>query len=401
MAKRLFNLYIIIFCILPTSLFFIFGWHSNFVQVDEINIYLSLSIFFISIITVYLATYTRFRYQPLFNLNTNNLYFTSFLFLIGFSFLILAIIMKSKFGVSFRHSGPNLSQAGPIAVIFSIIKGFIAPIFIIYARIVFAGAQLNLIHKFNSLSIALAFIIFPIAAFDVIYILLFFLFSFKNSWAQKIFRMKVKRVLLIGIPMGILVILLGLSTKVGFENLYGYLENSGVTILKYLQYRNGVFFFSSMVNFSSPDFFLFNWIEGNKVTFDMLQYRTEVILGNAPDKNTLSNLNVLNFKNVFNSYNESMEIGASPGLLLCFHYFMPFPVSLCLLYLFTVIISSLLNFAFPRHKPSYFLAFCIMIAFFGVINSPIHVFTALGPDILKVIFLLLSLSLGLSKKTNY
>jgi len=378
---------------MPTVLFLIFGWHDNFNYVDGDYIYLGLIVLFLASIAVYLASQNTKKLKSIIKIDINNSISGMILLCIGISFLILAILMKAKFGVSFRHSGPSLSAAGPIAVIFSISKGAIAPIFILYSRLIMLNEELNWMHKLNSVFISIALFVFPIAAFDVVYLLLFFLFALQPKKVMKLFTMKIGLVLLLGTPILILIIFMGLATKVGFENLTDYLINSGLTVFKYLQYRNGIFFFSSLVNFTSFEALFFNWVEGVETTLNMLVYRGEVILGLAPDKLVIGNLNVLNFKNVFSNYDSSMEIGASPGLLLCFFYFMPFPISIVVLYFFVLFISALLNHAYPKHEASYFLVFCILIAMFGLINNPIHVFTAIGPDIIKICLLFFSLGI--------
>lgn len=393
MSRKFFKLYISIFIFMPAILFIIFGWHDNFNQVKGKYIYLGLVVLFLASIVVYLASTRNTKLKPIIKININNSTFGMLLLFVGISFLICSILMKSKFGVSFRHTGPGLSAAGPIAVIFSIFKGAIAPVFILYSRLIMLDQELNWMHKLNSLCISAALFLFPIAAFDIVFLLLFFLFAIQPTRVMKIFTMKVGLVILIGTPVLISIILMGLATKVGFENLIDYLIDSGPSVLKYLQYRNGVFFFSSLVNFTSLDALFFNWNEGVETTINMLVYRVEVILGLTPDKLVIGNLNVLNFKNVYSNYDTSMEIGASPGLVLCFFYFMPFPISLIILYFYVLFISALLNHAYPKNEASYFLVFCILIAMFGLINNPIHVFTAIGPDIIKVCLLLFSLAI--------
>lgn len=397
MAKKLFRLYLVIFLIIPLFTFFLVGWHSNFKIVSNINLAFALTILSISSFVVLVAA-RDINLKTFITLDLNKGK-SRFLFLtVGFIFLLLSLYMKSNYGISFRHSGPSLSAAGSLAVIFSIFKGIIAPIFIVYARYVLRKEKLSVTNRLNSFIIMTALVLFPVAAFDVIFIFIFMFFCFSQRIGYKLFTMNFIPFIALGIPLAVLVIFMGISTKIGFDNLTSYIHESGFNLLKYLQYRNSVFFFSSLVNFSDPYFLISGWVEGANVTISMLVYRLEVIFGLSPEKLVLGNLNVLNFKNVFSSYESSMEIGASPGLILSFFYVLPFPVSLMILFCFVYFLSGLLNSAFDDNEAGYFLVCCVLVALFGVINNPVHVMTAIGPDIVKLLFLFLSLFINITER---
>lgn len=400
MGKQFFNFYLMMYIFIPLVCFLLFGWHDNFWPIEIENMTLSLSILFLSIITVLFASSRQVSFKPLFSMDINNKFFVTCCLLISILFLIFSLILSISYGESFRHSGPDLSEAGMQAILHTTLKGSSVAIFIIYIRAFLLNEKLNPFHRLSSFFISMAFIVFPVAAFDVIYCCVFLFFVLGHAFTSKLLNMKFLLGVILGIPILLGIIFLGISTKIGFENTFDYFSENGFSVLKYLQYRLSVFFFSTLICFSSLESLFIMWSEGLTVTTDMIIYRLELLFGLNPDRLIVSNLNVLNFKNVFVNYDPSMQIGASPGLLLCFLYLSPFPLFLFFLYFFVFGISGIFNSAFGKEKKSYFLVFCLIIAMHGIINNPIHVSTSIGPDLVKLFLILMSLTVRIKHNSN-
>lgn len=388
------------YMIIPFVIFLIFGWHTNFRPLELENMMLGGIFVSLSVMTVLFASSRQVYFKPLFNIKINNRFIVSCFFCISIVFFTFSLILSESYGESFRHTGPNLSEAGINAIFHSVMKGATVAIFIIYIRGLLLSLKFNAFHRISSFIICMGYVVFPVAAFDAIYATMFLFFALGHAFSSKLLYMNLISGIIIGIPILLGIYLLGISTKVGFENTFEYFSESGLVALRYFQYRLSVFFFSAFIGYSSIESLLLNWVEGVSVTAEMILYRLELLFGLSPDRLIISNLNVLNFKNVFMNYDASMEIGASPGLILCFLYLAPFPLALFLLYFFVFGLSGILNSAFGKGKRSYFIVFCLITALHGIINNPIHVLTSIGPDMVKLLLIVFSLTASLTYNGN-
>lgn len=389
---RLFLLYGILFYIFPFLLFLFFGWHKNFHALSVEGFIFGFILTFIAFFVTIFGGFTRRTIRPIFSFSIRSRGFSFFVILHAFVFLVLSIQMNKLFTISFRHSGPSLSQAGLLAQLYIVFKAICAPLVVMYLKALFNGMRLNFFVRISCFILVISLLIFQIAAFDVLFMLIFLLFSLGYSVTNKVLNISPKYIAILSFPAILATVFLGIGTKVGFQGVFDYIDSGGVgRIATYLQYRQGIYFFSSILNYASLDVVFSSWIEGVAVLFDLFKYRLNVIFGNALEQPILSNLNVLNFSKIYVDYFSDKRVGASPGLLSAFIYLAPVPICFLLLFIFVRVFSVLINSSFPKNKVPLAYFFILLICFFGVFNNPLHVYTAIGPDMVKSMLLFLAL----------
>lgn len=399
MANRTLGIYFVLFYIIPIGILCVFGWHENFVFNGEIALTFSLMLMLVVLLAAY-ASQTKKCFKPLFYVNVLSLWPGVLLLALSFLFLFLSVEMKKVYGVSFRHTGVSLSQGGLVVQLFALCKATLAPVFILFLRLLHQSYFPGNLMRFIALIWAISIFVFPIAAVDVLYFLGFFCIALFPSTFISMLSWSFARTIPVIVPGVLLVIALGIATKVGFSDFWSYVNDSGMRIVKYLQYRNGVFLFATLVNFSQLDFLTTGWKYGLDTSADMLSFRISSVLGLETDRNPVSNLNVLNFSRIFSGYQYGMDAGASPGLLLAFFYVFPFPIAFLALFVYIRAICLLINGAFGSIGNGIIIPAYLVIILFGMLNSPVHVFTAVGPDLYKVALLILAMMVGLRVKKS-
>jgi len=394
-ANSVFRVYIIVFYAIPFVLFIFLGWHKNFVELDHVQLLGGGLFTFLALLFVVFSSRTKRKIKIPLKVRFHSFLAKSSIFAFSIGLLITAILMNQKFGTSFRHTGPNLSEAGIIAQMFTVLKSLCASIMIFYIRAIYYGFKVGFMHRLICFTLMLAYAVFPIAAFDVIFMVFFAGVFLLGSAFRVLLVMKNRYLMMLGFPLVFLVVAMGISTKVGFDGLYAYIWQDGSSrILSYMQYRQGIYFFSSVINYSTLSVITEYWFMGWEVVLDSINYRASVILGDPLQRPEITNLNVLNFSQIYAEYAGKVDVGASPGLLSAFMYIFPFPVNLVFLGLFVHVVCLCINTAF-RHKSHLGIVFFILMCFFGVLNNPIHVFSSVGPDMVKVFSLFASLLIGI------
>lgn len=188
------------------------------------------------------------------------------------------------------------------------------------------------------------------------------------------------------------IVLTGISTKVGFENLFSYFSEYGENFFRYLQYRLSFYLASFEVNFLKLVSREISFFDGFRVVYEAFIYRLNILFGAYIERPILPNVNVYNFSLVFSRYQLGNEIGGSPGLLIAFFQVFPIGVAFVITLIFVYVVAGLLKNSFGDADFSYLTIFILIFALQGILNSPVHVSTIIGPELIKTLLFFLLLS---------
>lgn len=393
MASQVLYFYLGVYYLLPILLVALMGWHRNFAFVPTGLLLLStLVLFALSMCVIGFSRTEKRLYIRGFVINVKFLDYAFLVFIA--SFFILSLYMAASFGSNFRHAGPALSDAGSVAILFTTLK-VVVPCFLLYRlRKIGQNININYLDRITGLTLVVSLIIFPIAAFDAVYILILSMLS-SRILSRKIYFLGIWKTIILGVFVLSGLVYFGLSSKIGFEESLRYLSEYGDRFLVYLQYRVSVFYASFIVFFVDLNSLLYGWLEGVSVVFDSIVYRLGFVLGLDIERPYVTNINVLNFRKIYPEYNDLYEIGASPGLLLSFFYYFPAPLAFLVLLSFIHIFSRILNNIANGQRPGYLVVAVTVVAFYGVISNPLHMFLNIGPELVKGVALLMTSVVGL------
>ena len=256
--------------------------------------------------------------------------------------------------------------------------------------------KLSRSSRISCLLLAFGLLAFNTASFDSFYAIFFLIISIFGNKTRMLFKISSFKALPFLFALLIIIIasafanrgLLNQSDDLG-QLIYFLVQQ--IDIINYLWYRYSIFISSTIINFSDPEFYMI-WYDGLLITLEGFYRNFLVIIGQDYERDYLANINVLN-KNLIAFQHGGTLIekeGTSPGLLSSFFFIAPFPIAIFLTYLLVNLITNSLDRLFAAEF-NLLLSVCLIIIFFGILNSPAFVFTSLVPTLITSLGLILVL----------
>lgn len=389
LSSRIFFLYFSFWYIIPYCLMLLLGKHKNFSYATANIDVFSTTICIILIVCTLCMTQIS---KPI---KCGNLRLGSkrekilqnIFFFIGIVMFCSALVSAMTYGVTYRSSGPRLSESNYLVLIFFALKPF-SVIFLIYLlkREILHPARAYKL-RFICLFFACSYLVFPVAAFDVLFVLFFLIYAISFRAFKSVFLNNSIVSLLFLMVMLAGIVLMGVSTKVGFEKIIWYFYEYGANFIRYLQYRISFYFASFEINLFLLINDSYHYVDGLNVIFESLAYRIKLLTGQAAIRPDFPNINVFNFSHVFANYKQGSEVGGSPGLLAAFLQIFPMILAIPIMLIYAFGLSGVLLSSFKLANFGLTTNLILVFVLHGLLNSPVHVSTTLGPELIKTIFI--------------
>ena len=320
--------------------------------------------------------------------------------LLAFALIGLAISFSINEGISFRHRGDLLSQAGPSVGLLIFSKPYVVGWAIYQMLLTMRAVHPRPVEARIQAALFVTALIVSLTgsldALPILWMLLFVLWgpqrlrAFMIDFGQRRATFKQTLKLAIAAPflaaLVVVIIAIGLVNKVGLEGTRDLIERIGLgTIAEQIMVRLSSSY-ASTISFAEHRLTDLGYYEKiAKIPTENIPYRLSLLAGNPlprPDITQVTRLNYLSYEN--DTHLE--RAGASPGLVGSAFYAAPFPLGFLLLALYVVAIIRIVNLPFDAQlgKPRLAAALFATSSVYQLFETPVDYLVFVDPAILHL-----------------
>ena len=326
--------------------------------------------------------------------------------LLALALIGLAISFSINEGISFRHRGDLLSEAGLSVGLLIFAKPYVVAWGIYHTLLAMRGVHPRPVEaRIQALLFVSALIVSLTGSLDalpILWMLLFVVWSpqriraFMIDFGQK--RATLKRTFLLALATPFLallavgVIAIGLINKVGVEGTRQLIDRIGIgTIAEQIMVRVSSSY-ASMISFAEyrlPDLGYYEKIA--RIPVENIPYRLSLLMRDPLPRPEITQVTRLNYLS-YETDTHLERAGASPGLVSSAFFAAPFPLGFLLLAIYTVVIMRVANLPFDAQvgKPRLAAALFATSSVYPLFETPVDYLILIDPAILQFLLVIVA-----------
>jgi hypothetical protein len=322
---------------------------------------------------------------------------------VGVAMLGLAVNFYLTEGISFRHSGERVSDAGLAVQLVLLCKPYVCAWLVYHYIQTIRGLDRHSTRvRWQALLFLVSLVVSLTGSLDmlpIVWFLLFVVCGRKRLRALFVVigrpRPLIVRILLVmvGVPLGaalaLLIVYIGLANKLGMEGTSALVERVGIANIAEQVMVRVSSSYAATISFAENNLFNHSiYYSAMDVPLDNVPYRLSLLFGAPlprPDITQISRLNYLNYE-----YDTHLDhAGASPGLVASAFYAAPFPLGYVLMALYTVMVIRIVNLPFRSMQERLRVAVAALVASFiyPLFESPVDYLVFVDPAFLQLLIL--------------
>lgn len=317
--------------------------------------------------------------------------------LFSISYIACSYIYMRSFGLSFRQSGPRISESSSVVIVMMFFQAYFVALTLLYMSRLSFKYKFNSIEKVTTFISFLAFVLSIGSAYDVFKTFCVFLVMLAMCTKHNFYYLKEKNTptkLAVKIISGSGVVLLsffvGVANKIGINQSLTYLttlsfENFIILPLRRISYH--LYTLTYHLNYSLFDTEL--QTKGFGDIIDSFIFRALYLAGFHPAKPEVGGFSRLNSLRI---YVENNAInGVSPGMVGSFFFFPYFPANLILWSIFLVFIAEKISDLFNKKATMSLIGIIyLLMVFQSIVDSSLEFLNPISKPGLALIFLFLA-----------